>query len=107
MPVAVTEGTFEAEVLKSEVPVIVDFWAEWCGPCHAIAPALERIGEEHAGKVKIAKVNVDEQQGLMARYGIVSIPTIIMFEGGEPTKSVIGARPKSALEREFGLVAPE
>jgi thioredoxin 1 len=103
MAVAVNEGTFEQEVLKSEKPVIVDFWAEWCGPCHAIAPALERIGEEHADKVKIAKVNVDEEQGLAIKYGIVSIPMLIMFEHGEPAKSLLGARPKSAIEREFGL----
>jgi thioredoxin 1 len=104
MPVAVTEGTFEQEVLKSDKPVIVDFWAEWCGPCHAIAPALERIGEEHQEKVKIAKVNVDEEQGLMTRYGVISIPTLIMFKDGEPAKSLIGARPKSAIEREFELL---
>ena len=80
MPVAVNEGTFEQEVLQSEKPVIVDFWAEWCGPCHAIAPALDKIGEEQPDKVKIAKVNIDEEQGLAAKYGIVSIPMLIMFE---------------------------
>jgi thioredoxin 1 len=105
MPVAVNEGTFEQEVLQSEKPVIVDFWAEWCGPCHAIAPALDKIGEEHADRVKIAKVNIDEEQGLAAKYGIVSIPMLIMFENGEPAKSLLGARPKSAIEREFGLSA--
>jgi thioredoxin 1 len=103
MPVAVNEGTFEQEVLQSEKPVIVDFWAEWCGPCHAIAPALDKISEEHGDKVKIAKVNIDEEQGLAAKYGIVSIPMLIMFENGEPAKSLLGARPKSAIEREFGL----
>jgi thioredoxin 1 len=103
MAVAVSEGTFDAEVLQSDTPVIVDFWAEWCGPCHAIAPALERIAEEHAGKVKIAKVNIDEEQSLAVKYGIVSIPMLIMFENGEPSKSLLGARPKSAIEREFGL----
>ena len=103
MPVAVNEGTFEEEVLKSEKPVIVDFWAEWCGPCHAIAPALERIGEEHADKVKIAKVNIDEEQGLAIKYGIVSIPTILLFNGGEPVAAAIGAQPKGAIETALGL----
>ncbi len=103
MPVAVKESTFEQEVLQSEKPVIVDFWAEWCGPCHAIAPALDKISEEHGDKVKIAKVNIDEEQGLAAKYGIVSIPMLIMFENGEPPASAIGAMPKGSLERALGL----
>jgi thioredoxin 1 len=81
----------------------VDFWAEWCGPCHAIAPALDRIGEEHADKVKIAKVNIDEEQGLASRYGVMSIPTMILFRDGEPTAAVIGAQPKGAIERALGI----
>src|SRR3954454_4918540 len=102
MPVAVKESTFEQEVLQSEKPVIVDFWAEWCGPCHAIAPALDKIGEEDADKVKIAKVNIDEGQSLAPKYGIVAFPMLIMCENGEPAKSLLGARLKSAIEREFG-----
>ena len=100
---AVTEKDFDAQVLESEQPVLVDFWAEWCGPCHAIAPALDKIGEEHADKVKIAKVNIDEEQGLAAKYGIVSIPMLIMFENGEPAAAAVGAHPKSSLERALGL----
>ena len=100
---AVTESTFEQEVLKSEKPVIVDFWAEWCGPCHAVAPVLDRIAEEHANDVKLVKVNIDEEQGLAQRYGIVSIPTMVLFKNGEPAAAAVGAQPKGALERSLGL----
>jgi thioredoxin 1 len=104
MPTAVTEATFEQEVTKSDTPVIVDFWAEWCGPCHAVAPVLDRIVEEHAGAVKLVKVNIDEERGLAERYGIASIPTMILFRDGEPAAAAMGAKPKGALERELGLV---
>jgi thioredoxin 1 len=103
MATSVTEATFEAEVLKSEKPVIVDFWAEWCGPCHAVAPVLDKIAEERAGEIKLVKVNIDEQQGLASRYGIASIPTMILFRDGEPAAAAIGAKPKGALERDLGL----
>src|ERR671923_2432452 len=103
MAAAVTETTFEQEVLKSETPVIVDFWAEWCGPCHAVAPVLDRIVEERAGEVKLVKVNIDEEQELARRYGIMSIPTIVLFKEGEPAAATIGAQPKGALERALGL----
>ena len=99
----VTEATFEQEVLNSEKPVIVDFWAEWCGPCHAVAPVLERIAEERADELKLVKVNIDEEQGLAIRYGVQSIPTILLFKGGEPAAAAIGAQPKTALERALGL----
>jgi thioredoxin 1 len=105
MPHAVTESTFEQEVLNSETPVIVDFWAEWCGPCHAVAPVLDRIVEEHQGELKLVKVNIDEEQELARRYGIMSIPTIILFKAGEPAQVAVGAQPKSALERALGLAA--
>jgi len=101
----VTEATFEQEVLKSEKPVIVDFWAEWCGPCHAVAPVLERIAEERADELKLVKVNIDEEQGLAVRYGVQSIPTILLFKGGEPAAAAIGAQPKTAIERALGLAA--
>jgi len=101
MPVEVTETTFEQEVLGSEGKVLVDFWAEWCGPCHAVAPVLDRIAEERA--LKLVKVNIDHEQGLAQRYGIASIPMMILFEGGEPLASAIGAMPKGALERALGL----
>ena len=103
MTTAVTETTFEQEVLQSDKPVIVDFWAEWCGPCHAVAPVLDRIVDERKDEVKLVKVNIDEQQGLAARYGIASIPTMILFKNGEPAAAAIGAQPKGALERALGL----
>jgi thioredoxin 1 len=105
MALDVTEATFEQEVLKSETPVIVDFWAEWCGPCHAVAPVLEKIVEERGGKIKLVKVNIDQEQGLSIKYGVMSIPTIILFKEGEPAAAAVGAQPKSALERSLGLAA--
>src|SRR5919198_6284409 len=100
---AVTERTFDEEVLQSDKLVIVDFWADWCGPCHAIAPVLERIAEERANEVKIVTVDIDEEQGLASRYGIQSIPAVLLFKEGQPAASAIGAQPKSALERALGL----
>src|SRR6266496_6379740 len=103
MAAVVTEKTFEQEVLKSDTPVIVDFWAEWCGPCHAVSPVLDKIAEERAGQLKVVKVNIDEEQGLAERYGIASIPTIVLFKAGEPAAAAVGAQPKSALEKSLGL----
>jgi thioredoxin len=100
---AVTTTSFEEEVLNSDTPVIVDFWAEWCGPCHAVAPVLEKIAAERDGELKIVKVNIDEEQDLAMRYGVVSIPTMILFRDGEPSAAAIGAQPKTALERSLGL----
>jgi thioredoxin 1 len=92
------------EVLQSETPVLVDFWAEWCGPCHAVSPILERIADERPGELKLVKVNIDEEQGLAMRFGVQSIPTMILFKGGEPAAAAIGAQPKPALEKALGLV---
>ena len=103
MAQAVTESSFEQEVLQSEKPVLVDFWAEWCGPCHAVAPVLEKIAEERKDEVKLVKVNIDEEQALSLKYGVMSIPTMILFKDGEPSASVIGAQPKGAIERSLGL----
>lgn len=100
---AVTDATFDQEVLASDKPVIVDFWAEWCGPCHAVSPVLERIAEERPDELKLVKVNIDEQPELAQRFGIASIPTMILFEDGEPKKAAIGAQPKTSLERQLGL----
>ncbi len=104
MATTVTESTFEQEVTKSDKPVIVDFWAEWCGPCHAVAPVLDKIVEEHNGDVKLVKVNIDEERSLAERYGIASIPTMILFRDGEPAAAALGAQPKGSLERSLGLV---
>ena len=101
MAVEATETSFEADVLGSDGKVIVDFWAEWCGPCHAVAPVLDRIADER--DVKIVKVNVDQEQGLALRYGVSSIPMMVLFENGEPQAQAVGALPKSALERALGL----
>jgi thioredoxin len=101
MAVEATETTFESEVLGSEGKVIVDFWAEWCGPCHAVAPVLDRIADER--DVKLVKVNIDHEQGLALRYGVSSIPLMVLFENGEPQAQALGALPKGALERALGL----
>jgi thioredoxin 1 len=105
MSTAVTESSFEQEVLESDKPVIVDFWAEWCGPCHAVSPVLDKIAEERSGELRLVKVNIDEEPALAQRYGVVSIPTIILFRGGEPAAAAIGAQPKGAIETALGLAA--
>ena len=95
--VKVDNANFEKEVLNSAEPVVVDFWAEWCGPCKMIAPSLEEISTEMAGKIKVAKLNIDENPELAARYGVRSIPTLTMFKAGEVADMKVGALPKSAL----------
>ena len=97
MPVNVTDANFDNDVLGSSEPVVVDFWAEWCGPCRMISPALEEIATELDGKVKIVKLNVDENPETSIKYGVRSIPTLIMFKNGEPVSMQVGAKPKSAL----------
>lgn len=96
--VAVTDETFETDVLKASGPVLVDFWAEWCGPCKMIAPALEEIGAEFAGRVTVAKVNIDENPSTPNTYGVRGIPTLILFKDGKPAATKVGAAPKSALK---------
>ena len=105
MATAVTESTFDQEVLTSDKAVLVDFWAEWCGPCHAVSPVLDKIADERGDELKLVKVNIDEEQSLAQRYGVASIPTMILFRDGQPAASAIGAQPKAALERSLGLTA--
>lgn len=95
--IAVTDATFETDVLKADKPVVVDFWAEWCGPCRQIAPALEEIATEMKGKVTIAKVNIDENPGAPMKYGVRGIPTLILFKNGEVVSSQVGAANKGKL----------
>jgi thioredoxin 1 len=99
----VTDSNFEAEVIQSDTPVLVDFWAEWCAPCRMVAPVLEELAVEFAGKVKIAKLNVDANRETAAKYDIMSIPTVILFRDGLAAKQVVGALPKESLVKELDL----
>ena len=93
----VSDASFEEEVLKSEIPVLVDFWAVWCGPCRMVAPSVESMAQEYQGKLKVVKVNVDENQAVPAKYGIMSIPTLLLFKAGELQETIIGAMPKGKI----------
>jgi len=96
--VAFTDANFDREVLQSDIPVLVDFWATWCAPCKAIAPLVDTVADEYAGKVKVGKVNVDENQATPGKYGVRGIPTIILFKGGAVVDQIVGAVPKSQLD---------
>lgn len=97
----VGEQTFDKVVLQSDIPVLVDFWAAWCGPCRAVAPVLDQIAQEHEGKIRIVKVNVDEEPGLAAKYRITSIPAMKVFKGGDEVRELIGAMPKHMIEQQL------
>ena len=99
--IPVTDTNFDAEVLKAGTPVLVDFWAPWCGPCRAVGPAVDAIAKEFEGRVKVVKLNTDEEQEVAIKYGVVSIPTLILFKDGAEAKKVIGAYPKKRLEAEL------
>src|SRR2546428_11134118 len=103
--VPLTQQNFPVEVLQSSTPVLVDFWAEWCGPCKMIAPVLDELAEEYQGRLKIGKVNIDEQQALAAKYGIRSIPTLLLFSQGQVADQIVGLRSKRDLKASFDRVA--
>lgn len=100
-PITLSDTTFDEEINASSEPVLVDFWAEWCGPCKMIAPILKEIAEEQAGKLKVAKLNVDEAPAIAQRFEVMSIPTMIVFQDGKPAKRLVGAKPKAALVKDL------
>jgi thioredoxin 1 len=103
-PVEVNDGNFDQTVLQSKTPVLVDFWAAWCGPCRMVAPIVEELAGEYKGKVTVAKLNVDENSKTASQYGIMSIPTLLIFKNGAPVSNIVGFRPKAELKRSLDAV---
>ena len=101
----VTDASFQREVLESDTPIVVDFWAPWCGPCHAVEPVLNDLEREHEGTVEFVKLNIDENVETASRYAVLSIPTVILFDGGEPRETVVGARPRSHYEQALAFTS--
>lgn len=102
----ITDDEFETEVLRADGPVLVEWWAQWCGPCHQLGPMVEQLAEERAGRLRVVKINQDENPVVAARYRILGLPTMILFDGGEPVAQMVGARPKAAIMRELDKVLP-
>ena len=100
-PVVVTDETFREQVLKSDLPTLVDFWAIWCGPCKMVAPVVDEIARENEGKLRVAKLDVDENQGTAMTYGVMSIPTLILFKNGQPVERIVGYKPKDSLAKKI------
>ena len=103
-PVIIEEGDFDLKVLQSKIPVLVDFWAQWCGPCRMVAPVVEELAEEYEGRISFGKVNVDENPKIASQYGVMSIPTLIIFKDGKPVSNIVGFRPKAELKQGLEVV---
>jgi thioredoxin 1 len=103
-PVELNDGNFEIEVLKSDLPVLVDFWAPWCGPCHMVSPIVEEIGKDYEGKLKVGKLNVDENSQTASQYGIMSIPNLVFFKGGKVVDQIVGAAPKQSFVQKIDKI---